>query len=71
MAAVPGVVLLAGALAVLGAARKRPWFVFLAACLMFVEMVPLALTVWPLALLTGAGFLYVANRTKVSSTGSS
>jgi hypothetical protein len=71
MAAVPGVILAAGVLAVFGALRKRPWLIFLAACLILVEVVPLALTLWPPALLTRAGFLYVANRTKVSWTGSS
>jgi len=60
--AVPGVIVFGAVIGVLGTARRRPMLVFAAACLMFIEALPLVFSFWPLALVTGAWFLYVANR---------
>lgn len=62
MAAVPSVVLLAAVLGVWGAARSRPKVAFAGACLMFLEAIPLVFSIWPLALIAGGGFLWVACR---------
>jgi len=60
--AVPGVIVFAAAIGVVGVVRRRPRLVFVAASLMFLEALPLVFSVWPLALVTGGWFLYVANR---------
>ena len=59
---VPGGILAAIALGVLGAARSRPKLVVIGGCLMLVEAAPLIFSVAPLALLAGGVFLWVANR---------
>ncbi len=59
IAAVQGVMLLAAVLGVWGAARSRPKMMLLAGILTIFEMFPTAFSVWPLALLTGAGFIYM------------
>jgi hypothetical protein len=59
---VPGGILAAITLGVLGAARWRPGLVGIGAGLMLVEAVPLIFSLAPLALLTGGVFLWVANR---------
>ena len=61
---VPGGILAAIALGVLGTARSRPGLVGIGAGLMLVEAVPLIFSVAPLAVLTGCVFLWVANRLK-------
>jgi ABC-type spermidine/putrescine transport system permease subunit II len=60
MAFVPGVILLTAVLGIWGTFRLRQTVVIVAGLLMFLEMIPLALTVWPLALLAGTGFLVAA-----------
>jgi hypothetical protein len=62
MAFVPGVILLTAVLGIWGTFRLRQTVVIVAGLSMFLEMIPLALTVWPLALLAGTGFLVAAYR---------
>ncbi len=62
MAGVSGVILLATGLAMWGTLRSRQAVVIVAGLLMLCEMIPLGLTLWPLALLAGAGLLVVAYR---------
>ena len=62
MAGVPGVILLAGVLGIWGTVRRREAVVVFAGVLMLLEMIPLGLTLWPLALLAGVGFLIIAYR---------
>ncbi len=65
---VPGGILAAIALGVLGATRSRQRLVVTGACLMLVEAVPLIFSVAPLALLAGGVFLWVANRLRLSGS---
>ena len=65
---VPGGILAAIGLGVLGAARSRHKLVVTGACLMLVEAVPLIFSVAPLALLAGGVFLWVANRIRPSGS---
>jgi hypothetical protein len=58
---VSGGILLAVALGIIGAARSRYNLVFLTGWSMFLA-IPILFSVWPLAFLAGAGFLWVANR---------
>jgi hypothetical protein len=60
MVAVPGVILTAAVLGVWAAGRSRRWPMVIAACLMLLEVFPLVFSFWPLALLAGGGFLYLA-----------
>ena len=59
--AVSGGILLAVTVGIIGAARSRYQFVFLTGWSMFLVILFL-FSVWPLALLAGVGFLWVANR---------
>ena len=43
----------------------RQTIVIIAGCLMLLEIFPLALSVWPLALLAGVGLLVIAYRMPV------
>lgn len=61
---VPGGILAAAALGILGAACSRRALAVTAACLMFVEVIPLIFSVAPLAVLAGGVFLWVANRVR-------
>ncbi|HLN02452.1 MAG TPA: hypothetical protein VK335_24405 [Bryobacteraceae bacterium] len=65
---VPGGILAAIVLGVLGAARSRQRLVRIGACLMLVEAVPLIFSVAPLALLAGGVFLWVANRLRLAGS---
>jgi hypothetical protein len=59
LAAVQGIILLAAVLAIWGAAGSRPKAMLLAGVLMVFESVPLVFSLWPLALLTGGGLIYL------------
>ena len=61
-AAFPGVIVLAAVLGIWGVARSRRKMTLIGACLMLLEAIPLALTLWPLPLLVlaGGGFLWLA-----------
>lgn len=61
-AGVQGVILLAAMLAVWGAAASRPKVVLLGGVLMIFEAPPLIFSIWPLALLTGGGLIYMGIR---------
>lgn len=63
-AAIQGVILLAAALGIWGAACSRPWMMVLGGFLMILEMAPLVFSIWPLALLAGGGFLYMGVKVK-------
>ena len=58
LALAPGLMLLATAIGVWGVLRSRWRLSFIGGCLMMLEAVPLILSVWPLPLLAGAGFLW-------------
>ena len=61
-AAVPGMILLAAVLGVWGAARSRRKMTAIGALLVILEAIPLVFSLWPLPLLAGAGFLWLARR---------
>ncbi len=64
MAVYPGVILVAAVLGVWAAARSWRRMIFVAACLMLFATIPLLIELWPalLALLAGAGFIYLGYR---------
>jgi hypothetical protein len=64
MVVFPGVILVAAVLGIWAAARSRRRMMFIAACLMLFETIPLLIEVWlaPLALLAGGGFMYLGYR---------
>ena len=64
---VPGGILAAIALGILGAARSQQRVAGIAAVLMLVEALPLIFGVAPLAVLTGGVFLWVATRQPAGS----
>ena len=62
MLAVPGVILLAAVLGIMGMARSRQWMVVLAGLLMVFEAAPTIFSIGVLALLAGVGLLILAFR---------
>jgi hypothetical protein len=62
LAAVQGVILAASALGIWGAVRSRRAALVAAGCVLLLEMVPTIFSVWPLALLSGLGFLMVGSQ---------
>lgn len=62
--AVYGVIPVAAVLGIWAAARSRRRMMFIAACLMLFETIPLLIDLWPalLGLLAGAGFIYLGFR---------
>jgi hypothetical protein len=62
LAAVQGVILLAATLAIWGAAGSRPKMMLIGGVLMVLEAAPLVFSLWPLALLSGAGLIYMGIR---------
>ncbi|MGA3026087.1 MAG: hypothetical protein ABSF98_15065 [Bryobacteraceae bacterium] len=61
-AGVSGVIILAAVLGIWGEARSRRKMTAIGACLMILEAIPLVFSVWPLPLLAGAGFIWLARR---------
>jgi hypothetical protein len=61
-AAVSGGIILAAVLGIRGVAGSRRKMTAIGASLMILEAIPLALSAWPLALLAGGGFLWLARR---------
>ncbi len=59
---VQGVILVAAILGIWGTVRARQTLVIAAGLLMLVEIIPTIFSASPLALLAGAGFLFVAYR---------
>jgi hypothetical protein len=62
LAAIQGVMLLAAVLGIWGAARSRPKIMLLAGIVMILEMIPTVFSAAPLAVLTGAGFIFMGIR---------
>jgi len=64
MVVFPGVILVAAVLGIWAAARSRRRMMFIAACPMLFETIPLLIDPWlaPLALLAGSGFIYLGYR---------
>jgi hypothetical protein len=60
--AIAGPILLAAVLGIWGVARHHVKMTAIGAVLMILEVFPLAFSFWPLALLAGGGFLWIARR---------
>jgi len=59
---VPGCIVIAAALALIGASTSRPGFLFVAAIIIFLEAFPLVFSFAPLALLTAGGLILLRRR---------
>ncbi len=58
---VPGCILMAVILALIGAALSRPGIIVVVACIMFLEAIPLVWSFAPVAALTGAALMFISN----------